>query len=571
MTPRELVAAFEVVAEAPGGVDRLRELVLQLAVRGKLVPQDPEDEPASELLERIAAEKARLVEAGEIRKPKAVPPVSEDEVPFEVPAGWAWTRLDDVVDPERPISYGVLVPGPHVEGGTPLVRVAELDAVSPPLVPEKAIGQQVASEYERVRLRGDELLVGVVGSIGKIGKARPEWAGAVVARAVARFGVAHHMDRLFTLLVLQAPRTQAWFGEAARTMAQPTLNVSLLRQVHVPVPPLAEQHRIVAKVDELMALIDRLEATRITRESSRSTLRDAALGALRAAETSAEVEVAWARVAEQMGALFTEPADLEPLRQAVLQLAVRGRLVPQDPADEPASVLLSRIVAEKARLVEAGDVRKPKVLPPVSESERPFDVPRGWAWIEVETVTSLVTSGSRGWNQYYAETGATFIRSQDIKGDRLEYDQQVFVNLPERAEGLRTRVMRGDWLVTITGANVGKCALVTEPIDEGYVSQHVALLRPVETGIGPFGHLWLTSAHGGRGLLLNYSYGAKPGLNLSQLRELPMPLPPLAEQHRIVAKVDELMSLIDRLEEHLTAQATAHEAFAAAAVHHLDA
>jgi type I restriction enzyme S subunit len=265
-TPEDVEVAWQRVAEGmddlftePADVNPLRQAVLQLAVRGKLVPQDPEDEPASVLLERIAAEKALLVKEGHIRKTEALPPASGDDVPFEVPAGWAWTRLDELVDPERPVSYGVLVPGPDVQGGVPLVRVADLHPASPPERPEKAISEAVAAEYQRVVLRGDEVLIGVVGSIGKVGVAHPNWRGAVVARAVARFGVVADISRTFVVTMLLASSAQNFFQQAARTMAQPTLNVGLLRRLPVPTPPLAEQHRIVAKVDELMGLLDRLE------------------------------------------------------------------------------------------------------------------------------------------------------------------------------------------------------------------------------------------------------------------------------------------------------------------------
>jgi type I restriction enzyme S subunit len=144
-----------------------------------------------------------------------------------------------------------------------------------------------------------------------------------------------------------------------------------------------------------------------------------------------------------------------------------------------------------------------------------------------------------------------FIRSQDIKADKLEFDNKAFVQLPPSAEGARTLVAKGDLLITITGANVGKAAHITEDINDAYVSQHVALVRLKEARFGQYLHRWLINSHGGRALLLASSYGAKPGLNLQNIKDLPVPLPPLAEQHLIVTKVDELMDLCNQLKAQL--------------------
>jgi type I restriction enzyme S subunit len=167
-------------------------------------------------------------------------------------------------------------------------------------------------------------------------------------------------------------------------------------------------------------------------------------------------------------------------------------------------------------------------------------------------VISLVTSGSRSWKDFYATEGATFIRSQDIKFDRLQFDERAFVKLPPGAEGSRTQVFLQDLLITITGANVGKAAVVMLPIPEAYVSQHVALVRLMDVSMVDYLHLWLVGEHGGRRLLLMSSYGAKPGLNLQNIIDLLVPVPPLAEQSRIVTRVVGLRALCADLRQRLT-------------------
>ena len=349
------------------------------------------------------------------------------------------------------------------------------------------------------------------------------------------------------------------------------LNQRIMVNLPFGAPPLPEQHRIVAKVDELTGLIDRLEATRGAREGSRIALRDSALAELRDADGAQDVAVAWARIAAHMDELFTEPEDVEPLRQAVLQLAVRGRLVRQEAGEEPAAVLLERIAAEKARLVREGKIRRPKALPPVGEEEVPFEVPEGWEWCRVGALLVFVTSGSRGWAKYYAHDGpAQFLRIGNLDYGTTELDLADVQRVapPDNAEGRRTSTLANDILVSITG-DTGMIGLVPDGLGEAYINQHIALCRPLNGAHPPFIATALLAPLV-RGQLWSSQRGIKNSLGLEDIRCLGIPLPPLPEQHRIVAKVDELTGLIDRLEERLQAKRTAHETFAAAAVHHLD-
>jgi len=254
---------------------------------------------------------------------------------------------------------------------------------------------------------------------------------------------------------------------------------------------------------------------------------------------------------------------LKKLRQSILQEAIEGKLTAdwrkQNPDVEPASELLKRIQEEKEQLIKDKKIKKQKPLTPISEEEKPFKLPEGWEWTSIGEITNVITSGSRNWKSLYSKSGCSFIRSQDIKLDRLRYANRVYVNVSKGAEGTRTSVNKGDWLITITGANVAKCAYLTDDPGEAYVSQHVGLMRPTINEIGPFGHLWLIAEYGGRGLLSSFIYGDKPGLNLPQLRNLLIPLPPLKEQKAIVAKVEKLLATCDQLEQQITTAKTHSE------------
>lgn len=260
-TPEELATNWQRVAEhfdlllnRPEAVDALEQTILQLAVRGLLVPQDPSEESASHLVRRIRSHREERAEAGLAKREKPVTPLSQADLPFEVPAGWEWVRFDELVEPAKPISYGVLVPGPDVSGGVPFVRIADLSLTDPPARPEKSISMEVDAQYQRTRLEGGEILMGVVGSIGKLGVAPPSWAGANIARAICRIVPVGLVNKDFVLLLLQSEFMRASFAGDTRTLAQPTLNVGLIRGSATPLPPIAEQGRIVARVTELRRL-----------------------------------------------------------------------------------------------------------------------------------------------------------------------------------------------------------------------------------------------------------------------------------------------------------------------------
>ena len=544
-----LLSNLNLLATAPGGVARLRELILTLAVQGKLVPQDPADEPASVLLQKIRAEKDRLIAEGKIKKDKPLPPIAEEEKPFELPVGWEWVRALDIC---ALVTDGDHQPPPKADTGVPFLVIGDVRAG---VVALEGASRFVPDSYfddldwGKKPCAGDVLYT-TVGSFGipvpVVSSQRFCFQRHIALFRPAIAGLQSYLATAF--------RTRLVFAQAERGatgIAQKTVPLSVLRDLSFPLPPFAEQSRIVTRVEELMRLCDALEAKGQLEATQHAQLLSTLLGTLTASATPDELASNWQRVAQHFDLLLDRPQAIDALEQTLLQLAVRGLLVPQDPADEPASVLLQKIRAEKDRLITEGKIKKDKPLPPVTDEEKPFELPVGWEWVRVGALASLITSGSRSWKDFYAKEGATFIRSQDIKYDRLEFDERAFVKLPAGAEGVRTQVQLRDLLVTITGANVGKAAAVMEQMSEAYVSQHVALIRMLEVKLVDYLHLWLISEHEGRKLLLTSSYGAKPGLNLQNINDLLVPIPPLAEQSRIVTRVTQLRRLCFELRQRL--------------------
>lgn len=288
------------------------------------------------------------------------------------------------------------------------------------------------------------------------------------------------------------------------------LYYSGLAEIELPVPSMNEQRAFVERIDKIS------EAIRFIRDEN------------------------------------SDRHEVPQLKQAILQEAIQGKLTADwraaHPDVEHASLLLQRIQAEKARLIAAKKLRPEKPLPKITPAEIPFGIPQGWEWCRYGDLCEYVTSGSRGWQAYYADSGALFIRAQNIKTDRLNLDDEAFVDLPDKTEGIRAKVRRWDILVTITGGNLGKTALVEEDFEEAYVSQHIALTRLVDTSLAEWIHQALTTDRGSRGHLMSFSRGDKPGLNLPNVRSVLIPLPPLAEQAAIVARVEALMEHCRALE-----------------------
>ncbi|WP_202303210.1 restriction endonuclease subunit S [Dryocola clanedunensis] len=525
------------------GIKKLRELILELAVRGKLVPQDPNDEPASELLKRIAAEKAELVKQGKIKKQKPLPEISEDEKPFELPGGWEWEKLGNICSK---LTDGSHNPPKDNGSGYPMlssqnIQNGLIDFDNPS---RYVCEDDFIKENGRTLINGDDILLTIVGSLGR---------SAVVndnTKFVLQRSVAVLTSGLFSNYLsdyFKSMTAQLYFIENGKGTAQKGIYLGQLSQMLVPVPSLAEQKRIISKIQELMSLCDQLEQQSLTSLDAHSQLVETLLATLTNSQHAEELAENWARISQHFDTLFTTEASIDALKQTILQLAVMGKLVPQDPNDEPASELLKRIEQEKAQLVKDGKIKKQKPLQVISDEEKPFELPIGWEWVRLGSLCEFVTSGSRGWNQFYSDEGSIFIRSQDIKFDRLEFDNRAYVKLPLDTEGIRTRVEFGDLLMTITGGNVAKVAIIDLDLEDAYVSQHVALIRLIYKTINTYIHTWLICEHGGRKHLLDISYGAKPGLNLKNINDLLIPFAPQKQQEKILKRVNELMSLCDNL------------------------
>lgn len=559
MNAEDLLKHYARITEAPDAIPKLRRFVLDLAVRGKLVEQDAADEPASELLKRIAAEKARLVKAGEIRKPKLFAPI--DEPPFYLPATWRWCRMREVTT-----DRGQMIPDQRFTYIDVSAINKEAGLIEAPTVLEPA---EAPSRARKITRKGDVIYSCVRPYLLNVAVVEDDIKPSPIASTA--FAILNGMGLVvprYIWVVLRSPFIVSCVEDTQRGQAYPAINDADFAVLPFPLPPLAEQHRIVAKVDELMALCDRLEEACAAREGVRDNLTAASLARLTAPETTEQDFQSHARFALQsLPALTTHPAQIKPLRQTILNLAVRGKLVEQDAADEPAVELLRRIAQEKGRLLKSGEIKKQKPLSPIDEDETSFDLPKGWAWARLGDLSQVVTSGSRDWAKHYANEGAIFVRMGNLSKNhyQLRLDHIQRVSPPAGGEGTRTSLRGGDILISITG-DVGMLGLIPNDFGEAYINQHTAMVRPMPDMKGRY-LPELFRAPFAQDQFNAPQRGIKNSFRLTDVTQFVVPLPPLAEQHRIVAKVDALMALCDRLEASLTTADTTRQSLLTALLH----
>lgn len=458
MNPNIFFKNFELLADAPNGVQKLRELILQLAVMGKLVEQDPNDEPASVLSKKSS---------------KSLKPVQENEIPFDSPRGWIFTFMDQV---SNAIHYGYTASANDSLNDVRLLRITDIqnNKVNWETVPGCEIDNQKLNSYA---LNNNDLLIARTG--GTIGKSY------LVENLVLKAVFASYLIRIVpnTLifpkyLKLYADSPLYWdqlYSKCAGT-GQPNVNATSLKSLIVPIPPLAEQKRIVSKVDELMALCDKLEARRQKKQELQSKLNSAALDRMLNAENQEEFEQNWQRICENFDLLYDNPENVEKLRQAILQLAVQGKLVEQDPEDESASVLIEKIEAEKKNMVKGKKAKKSEPVTQLENEEIPYEPPRGWTWSYLENRSIKITDGEHSTPER-TSSGYYLLSARNVLNGEISLEDVDYV--PEK-EFLRLRKRcdpnKDDVLISCSGS-VGRVAVVDK--DDAYVMvRSAALVKP---------------------------------------------------------------------------------------------
>ncbi|GHV77305.1 type I restriction endonuclease subunit S [Spirochaetia bacterium] len=473
---------------------QLKSSILQMAVEGKLVPQDAKDEPASVLLEKIRAEKKRLVKEGKIRQEKPLPPINEDEVPFDLPKGWEWGRLGEIF---------------NLQSGK-FISASEIFSDQFPNSYPCFGGNDLRGYVEKYNRDGDYPIIGRQGALcGNLNFARGKFYATEHAVVVETFA---NTDPIWAFYFLES----ANLNQYATATAQPGLAVGKINEVLLPLPPLSEQKRIVAKIEELIPFVE-----------------------------------AYDKAEQKLSALNVNFPEL--LKKAVLQDAVQGKLVPQDPKDESASVLLERIRAEKKRLVKEGKIRQDKPLPPINEDEVPFDLPKEWVWVRLGEICSYIQRGKSP--NYSLIKKYPVIAQKCIQWEGFSIEKAQFIDPKSIKSYSDDRFLQeNDLLWNSTGlGTLGRIAIYYKnlnPYELAVADSHVTVIRHINNLTNALYLCYYFSNPTVQSIIEDLSDGStkQKELSTSTITNYLVPFPPLAEQKRIVAKIDELLQWTNMLE-----------------------
>jgi type I restriction enzyme S subunit len=390
MNEDRLLAHYEQIADAPDAIARLRRFILDLAVRGKLVPQDPNDESALELLKRIATEKLQFVKTGAIPRENTPKPADPDGLPFAIKPGWQAATIEQILIELQTGPFGSsLHQSDYQVGGVPVINPASIQNEQIVPIERMAVGTATLERLSTFKLRVGDIVMGRRGEMGRCAVVTEREAGWLCGTGSLILRLPKSVIGRFFVLLIGSPYVRDYLGGSAVGATMQNLNQGILLNLVVGLPPLAEQRRIVAKVDELRSLCDRLEAARIAREATRDGLAAASLARVNAPDP--ETFQADARFAlDALPALTARPDQIQQLRQTILNLAVRGKLVPQDSKDEPAAQLLKRTTSppKPARY----EKRSPELITGncgLSINDPGTLLPSGWLWVPLVKIARL--------------------------------------------------------------------------------------------------------------------------------------------------------------------------------------
>lgn len=487
---------------------RLKDKILQLAIQGKLVEQDPNDEPASILLEKIKEEKNKLVKENKIRKPRKLAPITEDEKPFEIPESWEWVRLGDVanfINGDRGKNY----PSKNelVESGIPFINAGHLKKSTIDLTNMNYITNDKYLLLRSGKVKINDIIYCLRGTLGKCAINKSIEKGAIASSLVIIRSYKNiHVKYLYYYLV--SPLGNLMIKRFDNGTAQPNLSARKLKLYILPLPPLTEQKRIVEKVDQLFAIIDELD-------SNKEDLLKA----------------------------------IKLTRNQVLQKAMQGKLVEQNPEDEPANVLLEKIKKEKDRLVKEKKIRRPRKLAPITKDEKPFEIPKSWEWVRLGEIGTIVGGGTPRTTvkEYWENGNIPWLTPADLSGYNGKYISHGLRFITELGlQKSSAKLMPKGTVLFSSRAPIGYTAIAKNKIatNQGFKSCVPFIMK-----MNKYIYYYLTySAE-----LINQNASGTTFKEVSGavVSNLPFPLPPLAEQRRIVEKVDKIMSICDKLEEQI--------------------
>ena len=490
--------------------EQLKASIIQYAVEGKLVKQDPNDESASELLQKIEKKKDELIKEKKIRKIKKLPTITDDIEPFSIPKTWDWKYLSDIANITKlaGFEYTKYIKPNLTNKGIPIFKAKNIQSGKTLNDFENYIPEKLSDELVRSQLNKKCLLTPYVGSIGKVaifsGKYKAH-LGSNVGKIEMIKNEGQGIDEEFIMYYLQSPHGFDQLTKYLKSTAQPSISITALREVIVPLPPLEEQKRIIAKIEKLMPLVD--------------------------------------EYAESYNRLQKIDNEFEDkLKQSVLQYAMEGKLVKQNLSDEPASELIRKIENEKAELIKEGKIKKSKKLPVITDDEKPFDIPDSWEWVRLGNIGDWGAGAtpSRQHPEYYGGD-ILWLKTGDLNDGVIQDTSEKITEAGVANSSVKVN-QPGNILIAMYGATIGKLGIVGKTL---VTNQACCGCTPFTGIYNLYLFYYLLSA---RSRLIELgSGGAQPNISKTKIENFTFPLPPLEEQKRIVTKIERFMDSISNL------------------------
>ncbi|PLX70399.1 MAG: restriction endonuclease subunit S [Denitrovibrio sp.] len=519
---------FDTAFSAPNGIKKLRELILTLAMQGKLVPQDPSDQPASELLKDIKKEKDKLIAEGKIKKQKDLPPIKPEEIPYELPKDWKWVRLDtftSIIMGQSPNSDSY---NENQEGLPFFQGKSEYGSVYP--TPRKWCSNPVKIAPV------DSILISVRAPVGPTNICNIE---ACIGRGLSAIVPLANMPVFFLLYLFRSKENYISSLGAGSTFTAITLRI--LENLVMPLPPLAEQKRIVEKIDLLLARCDKLEKLKNEKEQQRLDVHKSAIHKLVNTE---ELNGSWSFIKDNFSELYSVKENIAELRKAIISLAMQGKLVPQDPNDQPASELLKDIQKEKEKLIKEGKIKNQKPLPPIKPEEIPYELPESWEWVRFGQISQHNSGKTLDKSRNKGEL-RNYITTSNLYWGHFLLDN--LKQMPFKLEELdRCSAKNGDLLIC-EGGEAGRASVWNFDYEICF-QNHIHRAR-FYYGIDSYYSFRFFEKLNATGEINSYRKGvAISNMSSKSLASIIFPLPPVEEQKRIVEKIDQLIDLCDELE-----------------------
>ena len=536
---------FDTAFDAPDGIKKLRELILTLAMQGKLVPQDPNDQPASELLKEIGKEKDQLIKEKKIKKIAIQSEIKIEKIDFQIPKSWEWVKFGNIA---HQITDGAHHTPTYINEGVPFLSVKDMSSGVLDFSNTRYISHEQHKDLaKRCNPQNGDLLLTKVGTTGiPILINTDKEFSIFVSVALIKFPK-QFISGDFLVWLINSPFVKKQSADGTEGVGNKNLVLKKINNFTLPIPPLNEQKRIVEKINQLMALCDELEKLKEQKETKKLTVHKSAINQLLDSKDVINSQKGWTFISEHFNDLYTVKENVSELRSAILQLAMQGKLVPQDPNDQPASELLKEIEKYKEQLIKDKKIKKSKPLPLINDNEKLFEIPQNWEWVRFNDVLD-VRDGTHD-TPRYVDVGYPLVTSKNLYTGILDFANVQYISGEDHVKiSERSKVDNGDILFAMIGS-IGNPVIIDTDIE--FSIKNVALFKYYNANTINNNYLYRYLLFAQEKMKEMSSGAVQKFVSLGFLRSFLLPLPPLNEQERIVEKINQLMVLCDDLEKQI--------------------